>query len=269
MPELPEVETTLKAIKSFEKEVLNSISIHNPNLRWLVDNDINKKIAGKRIKQIFRRAKYLIFDFNDYQLIVHLGMSGTLRIINKKDNFFKKHDHAELTFSKNKLIYNDPRRFGSIHITKDYKKHFLIKNLGPEPLLKEFSADYLFKAVQCSKTNIKNFIMSQRNVVGIGNIYASEILFRSGLDPRRICNTVTKSECGQITKNSKIVLEEAIKVGGTTLKDFFSAEGSAGYFKIQLNVYDRENKKCVNCKELIIRIIQNQRASYFCKKCQN
>ena len=269
MPELPEVETTLKAIKSFEKEVLNSISIYNPNLRWLVDNDINKKITGKRIKQIFRRAKYLIFDFNDYQLIVHLGMSGTLRIINKKDNFFKKHDHAELTFSKNKLIYNDPRRFGSIHITEDYNKHFLIKNLGPEPLLEEFSADYLFKAVQCSKTNIKNFIMNQRNVVGIGNIYASEILFRSGLDPRRICNTVTKSECGQITKNSKIVLEEAIKVGGTTLKDFFSAEGSAGYFKIQLNVYDRENKKCINCKELIIRIIQNQRASYFCKNCQN
>ena len=124
MPELPEVETTLKAIKSFEKEVLNSISIYNPNLRWLVNDDINKKIAGKRIKQIFRRAKYLIFDFHDYQLIVHLGMSGTLRIINKKDNYFKKHDHAELTFSKNKLIYNDPRRFGSIHVTKDYKKHF-------------------------------------------------------------------------------------------------------------------------------------------------
>ena len=177
MPELPEVETTLKAIKSFEKKVLNSISIHNPNLRWLVDNNINKKIAGKKIRQILRRAKYLIFDFNDYQLIVHLGMSGTLRIMNKKDNFFKKHDHAELTFSKNKLIYNDPRRFGSIHITKNYKEHFLIKNLGPEPLSKEFSADYLYEAVQVSKTNIKNFIMNQKNVVGIGNIYASESLF--------------------------------------------------------------------------------------------
>lgn len=269
MPELPEVETTLKAIKSFEKKVLNSISIHNPNLRWLVDNNINKKIAGKKIRQILRRAKYLIFDFNDYQLIVHLGMSGTLRIMNKKDNFFKKHDHAELTFSKNKLIYNDPRRFGSIHITKNYKEHFLIKNLGPEPLSKEFSADYLYEAVQVSKTNIKNFIMNQKNVVGIGNIYASEILFRSALDPRRISNTVTKNECGQITKNAKIVLKEAIKVGGTTLKDFFSAEGSAGYFKIQLNVYDRENKECVKCKNLIIRIIQNQRASYFCNNCQN
>jgi formamidopyrimidine-DNA glycosylase len=111
--------------------------------------------------------------------------------------------------------------------------------------------------------------MNQKNVVGIGNIYASEILFRSELDPRRISNTVTKSECDHITRNSKIVLKEAIKVGGTTLKDFFSAEGSAGYFKIQLNVYDRENKKCVNCKELITRVIQNQRASYFCKNCQN
>ena len=269
MPELPEVETTLKAIKSFEKKILNSVSIHNPNLRWLVDNDINKKIAGKKVRQIFRRAKYLIFDFNDCQLIVHLGMSGTLRIMNKGDNFYKKHDHAELIFSKSKLIYNDPRRFGSIHVTEKYTEHFLIKNLGPEPLSKNFSADYLYKAVQCSKTNIKNFIMNQKNVVGIGNIYASEILFRSELDPRRVSNTVTKSECDHITRNSKIVLKEAIKVGGTTLKDFFSAEGSAGYFKIQLNVYDRENKKCVNCKELITRVIQNQRASYFCKNCQN
>ena len=136
------------------------------------------------------------------------GFKGQFKIksfTEKKDNFFKKHDHAELTFNKNKLIYNDPRRFGSIHITKNYKEHFLIKNLGPEPLSKEFSADYLYEAVQVSKTNIKNFIMNQKNVVGIGNIYASEILFRSALDPRRISNTVTKNECGQITKNAEIV----------------------------------------------------------------
>jgi formamidopyrimidine-DNA glycosylase len=268
MPELPEVETTLRAIKSFEEKIVESISIHNPNLRWLVDKDISHKLSGKKINQIFRRAKYLIFDFDDYQLIVHLGMSGTLRIMNRKDNFFKKHDHAELIFEDNKLIYNDPRRFGSIHVTKSYKDHFLISSLGPEPLSRSFCKDYLFKKIQNSKTNIKNFIMNQKNVVGIGNIYASEILFRSSVDPRRLAQTISNSECNLITSNSKIILKEAIKVGGTTLKDFFSAEGSAGYFKIQLNVYDRENEVCVNCENLISKITQNQRASYFCNICQ-
>lgn len=269
MPELPEVETTLRAIQSFDQDTLDSVTIHNPSLRWLVDPEIHQKLAGKKVTQIFRRAKYIIFDFADYQLIIHLGMSGTLRIMGKNENYFKKHDHAELVFNKNKLIYNDPRRFGSIHITDSYLEHFLIASLGPEPLSSDFSTNYLFKKIKNSNTNIKNFIMNQKNVVGIGNIYASEILFKSYVDPRRITKSITKKECGLITKNSKEVLKEAIKVGGTTLKDFFSAQGSAGYFKIQLAAYDRENEECTRCKNLINKITQNQRATYFCKVCQN
>ena len=126
MPELPEVETTLQAIKLFENETLSSIKIHNPNLRWPIDRNINKKISNKKIHKIFRRAKYLIFDLSNYYLIIHLGMSGTLRIMNTADNYFKKHDHVELIFKSKKLIYNDPRRFGSIHITKSYQDHSLI-----------------------------------------------------------------------------------------------------------------------------------------------
>lgn len=269
MPELPEVETTLRAIKSFEQDSIESIKVYNPNLRWKIDKNINKKISGTKIRKIFRRAKYIIFDLNSYQLIVHLGMSGTLRIANIKDNFFKKHDHVELIFKNNKLIYNDPRRFGSIHITESYDKHFLISKLGPEPLSKDFSKTYLYEKTRKSNTSIKNFIMNQSHVVGIGNIYASEILFRSSVDPRRKAKTISLIECEKITENSKIILQKAIQVGGTTLKDFYSAEGSAGYFKIQLSVYDREDQACVNCKNLITKIILNQRAAYFCNKCQS
>ena len=269
MPELPEVETTLQAIKLFEKETLSLIKIHNPNLRWPVDGNINKKISNKKIHKIFRRAKYLIFDLSNYYLIIHLGMSGTLRIMNTEDNYFKKHDHAELIFKSKKLIYNDPRRFGSIHITRSYLDHSLISNLGPEPLSDEFCGEYLHNVVKSSKTNIKNFIMNQKNVVGIGNIYASEILFKSSIDPARIANSISRIECDLITKFSKNILKKAIKVGGTTIRDFFSAEGSEGYFKIQLNVYDREDKKCSKCQNKIKKITQNQRATYFCKTCQN
>ena len=202
-------------------------------------------------------------------MIIHLGMSGTLRIMNTADNYFKKHDHVELIFKSKKLIYNDPRRFGSIHITKSYQDHSLISNLGPEPLSDEFCGEYLHNVVINSKTNIKNFIMNQKNVVGIGNIYASEILFKSSINPTRIANSISRVECNLITKFSKNILKKAIKVGGTTIRDFFSAEGSKGYFKIQLNVYDREDKKCSKCQNTIKKITQNQRATYFCETCQN
>jgi formamidopyrimidine-DNA glycosylase len=269
MPELPEVETTLQAIKLFENKTLSSVKINNPNLRWLVDKSINKKISNKKIVSIFRRAKYLIIDLCDHYVIIHLGMSGTLRIMNRSDNYFKKHDHAEFFFKNKKLIYNDPRRFGSIHITDSYKDHFLINKLGPEPLSREFSGKYLYSVIKSSNTNIKNFIMNQKNVVGIGNIYASEILFKASIKPTRVAKSISMHECDLIAKYSKNILKRAIKVGGTTLKDFFSAEGAQGYFKIQLNVYDRADQECKKCKGVIKKIIQNQRATYFCDACQN
>ena len=269
MPELPEVETTVRAIKNFEGSDLKKIIIHNPNLRWRVDPKIEKIIRDKFIKTISRRAKYIIITFDTKYLIIHLGMSGKLRIQKAKDNFFKKHDHAEFIFKDLKIIYNDPRRFGSIHISNDLYNHPLIQILGPEPLSSEFNLNYLYKKTRNSATNIKNFIMNQKNVVGIGNIYASETLFLSNIRPTRKAGRISKNECQKIINNSKKVLRSAIRKGGTTLRDFYSADGNQGYFQINLNVYGRDNEICNNCKAKIKKIVLNNRAAYFCANCQS
>jgi formamidopyrimidine-DNA glycosylase len=196
-------------------------------------------------------------------------MSGSLRIAKNNENFFIKHDHVELIFDDERIIYNDPRRFGSMHVTSNYKKHKLIKNLGPEPLSKNFNAESFYAACKTSKTNIKSFLMNQKNVVGIGNIYASESLFLSSISPLRDAKDLDLNECKKLVASGKKILKKAINVGGTTLKDFYSADGSPGYFKFELNVYGRENESCNNCCENISKIVINQRATFFCKSCQN
>ena len=195
-------------------------------------------------------------------------MSGSIRIAKKSSNYFKKHDHVELVFKDKKIIYNDPRRFGSMHIIKDLDSHFLLSNLGPEPLSKKFNSKYLNNLCSSSKTSIKSFIMNQKNVVGVGNIYASESLFMAKINPLRPASSLKLDECKALVKAIKAILRNAINAGGTTLKDFYSADGNAGYFKVKLKVYDRENKKCKKCNALINKIIQNQRATYYCNKCQ-
>jgi len=269
MPELPEVETSVQAIQEFTDQRLESIEIYNPNLRWKVDTLAFKHLHGLRVQKITRRAKYILLNIDQSTILIHLGMTGTLRMIDKRSNFYKKHDHVEFIFQDGKLIFNDPRRFGSVHLIKDSKKHFLLENLGPEPLSNEFNGEYLFHKIKKSISPIKNTLMNQKNVVGIGNIYANEILFDAKICPTRKSKTLTKKENIKISASAKKILKQAIEAGGTTLQDFYQPDGNRGYFKTDLAVYDRANEKCISCKkEIIKRIMQSQRATFFCKKCQ-
>ena len=269
MPELPEVETSVKAIQEFVNQSLESINIYNPNLRWKVDIAAFKKLKGLKVNKINRRAKYILIHIEQSQILIHLGMTGTLRIADKKSNFYKKHDHIELIFQNGKLIFNDPRRFGSMHHVTEPSTHFLLENLGPEPLSNEFNGEYLFQKIKKSLSSIKNSLMNQQNVVGIGNIYANEILFDASIRPTRKSKTLTRKEYDKIAASTKKILKLAIKAGGTTLQDFYQPDGNKGYFKIDLRVYDRAYKRCRKCKkESIKRIVQSQRSTFYCCKCQ-
>ena len=269
MPELPEVETSVQAIQEFTNQTIESIEIYNPNLRWKIDRKAFKRLEGLKVERISRRAKYILLHIGIPQILIHLGMTGTLRIADKTSNFYKKHDHVELIFQRGKLIFNDPRRFGSMHFITEPDIHFLLKKLGPEPLSEKFNGEYLFQKIKKSLSPIKNALMNQHNVVGIGNIYANEILFDANIRPTRKSKTLTKREHHKIVTSTKKILKVAIKAGGTTLQDFYQPDGNKGYFKIDLAVYDRANKKCISCKqELIKRIVQSQRATFYCRKCQ-
>tara|TARA_B100000945_G_scaffold307496_1_gene296032 strand:- start:22164 stop:22976 length:813 start_codon:yes stop_codon:yes gene_type:complete len=269
MPELPEVETSVQAIQEFSNQVIKSIKIFNPNLRWKISEKDLLKLQGKKINSITRRAKYILFNIENLQILLHLGMTGTLRVSNNSSNLYKKHDHVEFIFYNQKIIFNDPRRFGSIHLVLDPKNHFLLKHLGPEPLSKDFNGDYLFNKIKKSKSPIKTALMNQKNVVGIGNIYVNEILFNSKIRPTRKCKTLTKKDNQEIVISTKKILKSAIKAGGTTLQDFYKPDGNKGYFKIDLSVYDRDGDLCLLCKkEFITKITQSQRSTFFCKNCQ-
>ena len=269
MPELPEVETSVRGISSLSGKKIQQIKVHIPKLRWPIKENDFLDLEDRKIVSIYRRAKYIIFNCEEKFLVLHLGMTGTLRIIPAKSNEYKKHDHVELIFKKNKLIFNDPRRFGSIHITNNINEHFLIKNLGVEPLDEVFNEDYLYTKIKKSNASIKSLIMNQKIVVGIGNIYANEVLFLSRINPRKKGKYITRKNASEITKHSKSILRKAINAGGTTLQDFFSPSGNKGYFKVDLNVYDREGEKCFDCSNLIKRIEQNQRSTFLCRNCQS
>ena len=268
MPELPEVETTKNAVLPFKGKILKQIIVNNSSLRWPVDQKAIKKIKDVKILSISRRAKYIFLDLDNLTIIIHLGMTGTFRIQNLGSNETKKHDHIIFEFKDKILIFNDPRRFGSLHITKNPNEHILIKNLGVEPLSRRFNKNFLFKL--CSETNleIKKLLMDQRKVVGVGNIYASESLYLSSISPLRKSKEINLDECEKLVKSIKKILKYAIKMGGTTLKDFYSADGSEGYFKLKLNVYGLENQNCKKCSNKIEKIIIGQRSTFYCKECQ-
>ena len=238
------------------------------NLRWEVDKDLEKLTANKRIYKISRRAKYIIFHLENNNIILHLGMSGSLRIANRDDNYFVKHDHIEFIFDKEKIIYNDPRRFGSIHLAKKIDNHKLIMHLGPEPLSKNFNGKYLYGLCKKSKTNIKSLIMNQKNVVGIGNIYASEALFLAKIKPQKVSKKLTKEDCKVLVTSIKKVLKKAIKKGGSSINDYINVDGKKGYFQYDFKVYGRTNMPCHICQNDILQIKINQRSSFYCKNCQ-
>tara|TARA_Y100000768_G_scaffold60222_1_gene40717 strand:+ start:6440 stop:7249 length:810 start_codon:yes stop_codon:yes gene_type:complete len=269
MPELPEVETTVRAIDKFENHILEEIIIHNRNLRWKVETKVQSLTKRKLVVKITRRAKYIFIYLDDNCLMIHLGMSGKLRIQNNADNYFKKHDHAELVFKNEKIVFNDVRRFGSIHLSKNPQKHRLIKNLGVEPLSRAFNKFYLKNICENSNLCIKKLIMDQKYVVGVGNIYASESLFIAKINPMRLSKDISINECDELVKSIKSILKYAIKMGGTTIKDFYSADGNKGYFSLKLNVYGRDCKACNICNEKIVKTVIGQRATFLCNKCQS
>lgn len=271
MPELPEVETTRQGVSHYIKsQKVQKVNIHFPTLRWPIDKKLCDILPGQTLKDIKRRGKYLIFEFQTGTLIIHLGMSGSLRITSVTHQK-EKHDHFELIFNRNCILrLRDPRRFGAVLWTEtDWKTHELIKNLGPEPLEKTFTALYLHTLSRNKTVSIKNFIMNSHIVVGVGNIYANESLFLAGIHPKTPAKKISLPRYEKLVTAIKQVLRMAIKQGGTTLKDFASPEGKPGYFALQLNVYGRENATCYVCGKPIKHCIIGQRATYYCPNCQH
>lgn len=270
MPELPEVEVTKQGVAPYVLgRSLLKINVMQEQLRWIVPSSIFNSV-GFKVIDVVRRAKYILLHFELGSIVIHLGMSGVLRLANK-DYVLKKHDHVVLTFSEDKLlVYNDPRRFGCVlWIDKnELATHKLFSNLAPEPLSTDFHADYLFSKLKHRNKTIKSCLMDQTIVVGVGNIYANEVLFEALIHPERPGKLVSHADCINLVVIIKKVLQESIKAGGTTLKDFFKTDGKPGYFSNKLKIYGRREDGCVNCEAEIIEKQLAGRATYFCGQCQ-
>lgn len=269
MPELPEVETTRRGIEPHVlNETIKSIKVHQRQLRWPIPTSLTR-IKGQSITSVNRRGKYLLLNAASGTVIVHLGMSGSLRLSNANDTR-RKHDHVEFLLSTGSVLrYHDPRRFGCILFhTGDPHEHALLRDLGPEPLSDLFNGDYLFQQSRKKKSAVKNFLMDSHVVVGVGNIYASESLFLSGIRPGRAASRVTREQYHFLAANIKRVLDYSIKMGGTTLRDFVNSDGEPGYFKQRLNVYGRADEPCRQCNTIIKNKTIGQRSSFYCPNCQ-
>jgi len=269
MPELPEVETSRRGIAPWvECQEVRDVIVRDRRLRWPVPDDIDLRLPGQRIRSVSRRAKYLLFDTAAGTAMLHLGMSGSVRIIDR-DEPAGKHDHVDICFASGKALrFRDPRRFGSLLWTEDPLTHALLKDLGPEPLSGEFTGEYLWRRARKRQLSIKPFIMNAGIVVGVGNIYASEALFGSGIHPKRRAGRVAAARMDDLAAAIKSVLARAIAAGGTTLQDFHGSDGAPGYFRQQLDVYDREGLPCRKCKTPITAVVLGQRSTYYCKSCQ-
>jgi len=267
MPELPEVETTKNGlVKLLVSKTITKVEIRNPNLRWIVDQSIKSKITNQVIRSFSRRGKYILFNLNKGHLMIHLGMSGKINVVDMKQPL-KKHDHFLLYFKNEVMRYNDPRRFGSIFFLENLN-HKLLNSLGVEPLENSFHKNYLFENSRNKTQNVKAFIMDSKIIVGVGNIYACESLFKTGINPKTKANKISQQRYVNLSANIKEVLNKAIKAGGTTLQDFAKVDGKPGYFSQELSVYGREKENCYNCNGKIKRIIQNQRSTFYCPTCQ-
>ena len=270
MPELPEVETTRIGIAPcILGETVARITIRNRNLRWPVSPRLQRELPGRQIRKVGRRGKYLLIHTEQGCLILHLGMSGHLRVLQSM-SAPNVHDHVDIEFASGIVLrFTDPRRFGSIHWTKkDPSQHALLKHLGPEPLSDDLHGDYLFQLSRSRKQAVKSFIMDSRIVVGIGNIYASESLFAAGIHPRRRAGRISLARYTALTDAIRNVLTLALARGGTTLRDFVDGNGRPGYFRHELRVYDRTGLPCMNCGQPIKQLRIAQRSSYYCSRCQ-
>ena len=269
MPELPEVETTRRGIEPhILGKTVSQVCIRHPRLRWPIPEHLPASLPGQRLRSLHRRGKYLLLEFATGHLLLHLGMSGNLRIL-KPGAAAQKHDHFDVVFSDCLLRLNDPRRFGAVLWTTDNPgQHPLLRHLGPEPLSDAFHAAYLKQRARQRHTAIKNFIMDSTVVVGVGNIYANEALFLAGIAPGRSCRRISLQRYARLTDSIKSVLAQAIQQGGTTLNDFLQADGQPGYFAQQLQVYGRAGQPCLTCGATLKQRVIGQRSSFYCSRCQ-
>ncbi len=270
MPELPEVETTRRGISPhIVDKPISDVVIRQHQLRWPVPPSLGNELIGRQMNAVGRRGKYLIFYLEHGCIILHLGMSGSLRFLDLSVPA-DKHDHVDIIFRDDTCLrFRDPRRFGSIHWTcRDPLEHSLLRHLGPEPLGRDFTGAYLYALSRHRTQSIKAFIMDSRSVVGVGNIYANEALFNSGIHPLRKAGNISLARYGALTGSIKRVLNAALAKGGTTLRDFVGSDGTPGYFKLELDVYDRAGEPCKSCLTGISHIRQGQRSTYYCRRCQ-
>lgn len=270
MPELPEVETTLRGIAPhISGQKMTQVVIRNRRLRWPIPNQIEKKLVGQTLLNLTRRGKYIVMQCNSGSMILHLGMSGRLRIL-LEDRAPQKHDHVDIHFANGRILrFTDPRRFGALLYTEaPPSEHTLLATLGPEPLTDAFNTDYLVNKAKSRKSAIKNFIMDGKVVVGVGNIYAAEALFRACIHPEQPANQVPRAKMQKLVTAVKAILKNAIEKGGTTLKDFSRSDGSPGYFSIELKVYGKAGEPCPRCGRKLCGIKLGQRSTVYCIQCQ-
>jgi len=268
MPELPEVETTRAGIEPHIRDQrITAVHIREFQLRWPISPDLGQNITGKVVREVKRRAKYLLLDTQQGQIMMHLGMSGSLRIL-VKDTPAQTHDHVDFVFSNGKLLrYRDPRKFGSIFWLPE-GEHRLLRHLGPEPLLDEFTPRYLFVRSRGRQVAIKTLIMNAQIVVGVGNIYANEALFMAGIKPTFPAGKLSLHRCTRLVNSIRVVLRSAIQAGGTSLRDFIREDGSPGYFRQALQVYGREGEDCYRCEKPLKTLRMGGRATVYCSRCQ-
>jgi formamidopyrimidine-DNA glycosylase len=271
MPELPEVETTLRGIRPYLMgRRIARIAVREPRLRWPVPAALARDATGQTVRDARRRAKYLLIDLERGSLILHLGMSGSLRLLPPGTPLLA-HDHIDIVLDSGlALRFNDPRRFGSLLWTDaDPLAHPLLRRLAPEPLAIEFDGAYLERVTRGRKVAIKHLLMNSQVVVGVGNIYASEALFRARIHPATAARRLKRKQLDRLARAIKQVLSLAIRVGGTTLRDYVGADGNPGYFRQKLYVYERTGKSCRVCRTPIRQLTQGQRSTYFCPRCQS
>ncbi len=271
MPELPEVETTRRGLeKPLRGRRVTRVIVREPRLRWRVPRALAKEMSGARIDAVERRAKYLLLRTPKGTAILHLGMSGSLRVI-PAITPPAKHDHVDLVLDNGRCLrLRDPRRFGALLWTRDDPmQHVLLRHLGPEPLGRDFHATHLWAATRRRRVAMRDLLLNARIVSGIGNIYANEALFLAGVRPTRPAGRLNRVECERLVKSIRRILERAIRAGGTTLRDFSNADGQPGYFQQTLQVYGRSGEPCRRCGNSIKTARLGNRSAFYCPKCQS
>jgi len=274
MPELPEVETVCRALsKVIKNSTIKKIEFYRKDLRWQVKDNLEVSLKNNIFIDPYRRGKYILIPTNtDKIFLIHLGMSGQIRI--KKKDIVQKHDHMRLIVENNNkhfiITYNDSRRFGYIDLfkKKELREHFLLSKIGVEPLGRELTTEYLQNNFKKRVINIKNALIDQKIIAGIGNIYASEILYKAKINPLRKVNSLSQNDLNSIITFTKIILKKSIDVGGTTIRDHMQPDGSLGYFKQKLQVYGKVNEKCKTCNSFIVKEVISNRSTFICKYCQ-